>query len=84
MGNSDAAIREYRAVASYYPGARAHYLLGLALKNSGKDEAAVEEFNTMIRDAELAPAHFRKSEKNWLALAARELKDLMARDTTRN
>lgn len=72
-GRSDKAIKEYRAVVGYYPGAQARYRLGLALKNSGQHEAAVDEFKSMIRDAELAPAHFRKSEKNWLDQAGREL-----------
>ena len=72
-GRSDEAIKEYRAVVDYYPGAQARYLLGLALKNSGQEKEAAEEFRDMIRDAQLAPAHFRKSEKNWLDLAGREL-----------
>ena len=72
-GRSDEAIVEYRAVAGYYPGAQARFLLGLALKNTGKEKEAAEEFRGMIRDAELAPAHFRKSERNWLDLAGREL-----------
>jgi hypothetical protein len=75
-GRSDQAIKEYRAVSGYYPGAQARYLLGLALRKSGQIKAAAEEFGSMIRDAELAPAHFRKSEKNWLDLAGRELKTL--------
>jgi len=74
-GRSDEAIKEYRAVAGYYPGAQARFLLGLALKNSGQEDEAAEEFRNMIRDAELAPAHFRKNEKNWLDLAGRELED---------
>ena len=69
----DKAIREYRAVAGYYPGAQARFLLGLALKKSGQEKEAEEEFSSMIRDAELAPAHFRKSEKHWLNLAGKEL-----------
>ncbi len=72
-GRSDEAIKEYRAVVGYYPGAQARFLLGLALKNSGRENEAAGEFRSMIRDAELAPAHFRKSEKNWLDLAGREL-----------
>ncbi len=70
---NDEAITEYRAVASYFPGAQARFLLGLALKKSGQEKEATEEFSGMIRDAELAPAHFRKTEKHWLNQAAREL-----------
>ena len=79
-GRSDEAIKEYRAVAGYFPGAQARFLLGLALKNSGQKEEAAEEFRSMIRDAELAPAHFRKSEKNWLGLAGKELNAIDTQD----
>jgi hypothetical protein len=79
-GRSDQAIKEYRAVAGYFPGAQARFLLGLALKNSGQEEEAAEEFRSMIRDAELAPAHFRKSEKNWLDQAGRELSAINTHD----
>jgi len=72
-GRLQEAIREYRAVAGYFPGAQARFLLGLALKNAGQDKQAEEEFKSMIQDAKLAPAHFRKSEKHWLDRAAREL-----------
>jgi hypothetical protein len=76
-GRNDEAITEYRAVASYFPGAQARFLLGLALKKSGQTNEASEKFRGMIRDAELAPAHFRKSEKHWLNLAGKELADLL-------
>ena len=79
-GRSDEAIKEYHAVAGYFPGAQARFLLGLALKNSGQEEEAAEEFRSMIRDAELAPAHFRKSEKNWLDQAGRELSAINTHD----
>jgi hypothetical protein len=79
-GRSEEAIKEYRAVAGYFPGAQARFLLGLALKNSGQEEEAAEEFRSMIRDAELAPAHFRKSEKNWLDQAGRELSAINTHD----
>ena len=77
--NAD-AIEEYRAVVAYYPGAQARFLLGLALKNSGQENEAAKEFRSMIRDAELAPAHFRKTEKNWLNQAGRELNSLKSQD----
>lgn len=79
-GHREEAIREYRSVATYYPGARARYLLGLALKNGGHENEAVQELQTMIRDAELAPAHFRKSEKNWLDKAKRDLAQISSQN----
>ena len=49
------------------------YRLALALRNAGSETEAAEEWAGMIRDAELAPRHFRKSEKPWLDAARREL-----------
>ena len=75
-GRHEDAISEFRSVAAYYPGAQGRFLFALALKNAGQEKEAAEEFRNMIRDAELAPAHFRKSEKNWLDQAGKELNEL--------
>lgn len=71
-GQIDAAIREYSAVAGYFPGVEARYRLGLCLKRAGKDDAAKSEFDSILTDAKLAPAHFRRSQKHWLDATRRE------------
>lgn len=70
------SIEEYRAVASYYPGAEARYRLASALKSNGDIGEAREEFESILRDARLAPAHFRKSERSWLKASEEALKAL--------
>ncbi len=71
-GQTEAAIREYSSVAGYFPGVEARYRLALCLKNAGRDAAATSELNSILTDARLAPAHFRKSQKYWLDAVRRE------------
>ena len=73
-GRMDQALQEYRSVCNYFPGVEARYRLALALMASGQEGGARGEFEQLINDARLAPAHFRKSQKKWLALAGEQLK----------
>jgi hypothetical protein len=75
-GQIKEALQEYRKVSGYFPGAEARYLLALALNTSGNTTDALNEFKQLVNDADLAPAHFRKSQKKWLALAREQLKAL--------
>jgi hypothetical protein len=75
-GRIKEALQEYRKVSGYFPGAEARYLLALALNTSGNTTDALNEFKQLVNDADLAPAHFRKSQKKWLALAREQLKAL--------
>ena len=75
-GRMDDALKEYRSVANYFPGVEARYRLALALAASGREENARNEFEQLINDARLAPAHFRKSQKKWLGLSGEQFKKL--------
>lgn len=71
------ALSEYREVSSYFPGVEARYRMALALSARGNPADARHEFEQLLNDAELAPPHFRKSQKKWLGLAKNELKKLL-------
>jgi hypothetical protein len=73
---ADEAIEEYRSVSEYYPGVEARYRLAVALAGAGRADDARDAFETLLRDAKLAPPHFRKSQKKWLGLAQDELRKL--------
>ncbi|MCG8465045.1 MAG: tetratricopeptide repeat protein [Xanthomonadales bacterium] len=60
------ALENYVAVSNYFPGAEARFRYCQALQRSGQAQAASEEVTLLLKDAELAPAHFRKSQKSWL------------------
>jgi hypothetical protein len=77
-GKLQRAIDEYRAVAGYYPGARARYQLALAISKTGDSKQAIEQLETLLQDAEHAPRHFRQHEKQWLVKARRDLDQLNA------
>jgi hypothetical protein len=72
-GRIDEAVREYSAVAGYFPGVEARYRLALCLGIAGKDTAARSELDSILNDAKLAPPHFRKSQKTWLDAVKNEI-----------
>ncbi len=69
----DKALKEYSAVAGYFPGVEARYRWALCMKIAGKQQQAIAELESIMQDAKLAPAHFRKSQKPWLDAIKREL-----------
>jgi len=73
VGKIDDAVREYSAVSGYFPGVEARYRLALCLEAAGKATASRTELESILNDAKLAPAHFRKSQKPWLDAVRSEL-----------
>ena len=72
-GQIDKALAKYSAVAKHFPGIEARYRLALCLKTAGRQQESIEEMESIMKDAKLAPAHFRKSQKPWLDAIKREL-----------
>jgi hypothetical protein len=72
-GNLDKAASEYEAVIKYYSGAEARYWYGMFLKRSGKQQQGREVLEQLLKDAQLATAHYRKTQKTWLDRAKKEL-----------
>jgi len=75
-GRLEDAIGEYASVGQYFPGVEARYRLARALAAAGRADEAREAFEALLRDAKLAPPHFRKSQKTWLQRAGEELKQM--------
>lgn len=74
-GNVAKARSEYAVVAGYYPGAEAKVRYAQFLKKQGQTAEARAQLEELLRTAELAPKHARKSQAEWLATAKRELAD---------
>jgi hypothetical protein len=72
-GNLDKADEEYRVLSGYYPGAEARVRYGQLLKRRGDHVAAHRVFQELLDSAQLAPAHYRRVQREWLELARREL-----------
>lgn len=70
----DMAIEEYHKVAGYFPGAEARFRLARAFQRHDRVDDARQEFEQLLTDARLAPAHFRKSQKQWIDKTRQELK----------
>ncbi len=75
-GRMEEALDEFQEVSRYFPGVEARYRLTLALAAAGKTQDAIHELEQLSKDAGLAPAHFRKSQKKWLNLVKEQLKQL--------
>jgi hypothetical protein len=65
----DNAEAEYATVATYYPGVEARVRYAQLLERVDKIELARKEYEDIVAAAELAPAHFRKMQKQWIATA---------------
>jgi hypothetical protein len=72
-GSMEKAAAEYEAIIKYYSGAEARYWYGMFLKRTGKQQQAREVFEQLLKDAQLATAHYRKTQKTWLDKAKREV-----------
>jgi hypothetical protein len=72
LGDLEAAEREFRAVAAYYPGAEARARHGQLLKRLGRTADADQIFGDIVRSAAIAPRHVRQSQAEWIRIAERE------------
>jgi len=71
-GATRRALEEYAALVNYYPGAEARVRQAMLYKKLGEKARADELFAALLKDARLAPKHFRRSEREWIELAERE------------
>ena len=72
-GATDRALKEYEALADYFPGAEARVRLAQLHNQLGHLEAAKSMFHEIVQDARLAPKHFQKTQKEWIDIAKREV-----------
>jgi hypothetical protein len=72
-GRTTRALEEYDTLARYYPGVEARLRLAQLKKDIGETDAAIEELESIVEDARLAPRHFRRTQKEWIDAAKREL-----------
>jgi hypothetical protein len=71
-GNVPKALEEYQSVASYYPGAEASVRYARLLKAQGNTAEATRILRELLDRARIAPAHYRRIQKEWLDAAERE------------
>lgn len=71
-GDTAKALEEYEALAAYYPGAEASVRYAQLLRSAGRGEDAERVLHELLEQARIAPAHYRRTQREWLAIAARE------------
>jgi len=71
-GELGAALREYEVAAAEATGEEARCRYALLLKRSGRADEARRLFERIVLHARVSPAHFRRSEKEWIEIARRE------------
>ena len=70
-GNAQKALTEYQALSSSYPGAEAAVRYAQLLKAQGRTEEARTVARDLLEQARIAPAHYRKAQRDWLDSAQR-------------
>lgn len=73
-GDTAKALEEYAALASYYPGAEAAVRYARLLRGTGQDAEAGRVLTELLEQARIAPAHYRRAQREWLAEAERDQK----------
>lgn len=72
-GSLDRALLEYRALAHAYPGAEAAVRYAQLLERQGQRDEARKVARELLEQARIAPAHYRRAQRDWLDAAARLL-----------
>lgn len=70
-GNVAKALEEYKVLATSYPGAEAGARYAQLLKSQGRPDDARKVAQEMLEAARIAPAHYRRAQKEWLDIAER-------------
>jgi hypothetical protein len=70
-GNVAKALDEYKVLATSYPGAEAGARYAQLLKSQGRADEARKVAQEMLEAARIAPAHYRRAQKEWLDIAER-------------
>lgn len=72
-GEDEAAAHEYAVLAVGFPGEEARVRYGQLLKRLGRPTEAQDFFRQTLARAKVAPRHYRETNREWIAVAEREL-----------
>lgn len=77
LGQTEAALEEYRVLVDFYPGEEGRFRYGCLLARSQRVIEARALFQAQIRRAELMPGYYRRKEQPWLKAAKLELAQIV-------
>jgi hypothetical protein len=70
-GDTARALDEYKVLASSYPGAEGGARYAQLLKSQGRADEARKIAEEIVEAARIAPAHYRRAQREWLDIAER-------------
>jgi len=70
-GNAAKALEEYKVLAHSFPGAEAAARYAQLLAAQGQKDDAKKIAQEMMEESRIAPAHYRKAQKEWLDILER-------------
>jgi hypothetical protein len=70
-GNVVKALEEYKVLATSYPGAEAGARYAQLLKSQGRADEGRKIAQELLEASRIAPAHYRRAQKEWLDIAER-------------
>jgi hypothetical protein len=70
-GNTEKALAEYQTLSTSFPGAEAAVRYAQLLKTQGRSEESRAVAKDLLEQARIAPAHYRKAQRDWLDSAQR-------------
>jgi hypothetical protein len=70
-GNFTKALEEYGTLAPTYPGAEAAVRYAQLLQSQGRREEAQKVARELLEQSRIAPAHYRRAQREWLDQAQR-------------
>jgi len=76
LGETAAALDEYRVLADSYPGEEGRYRYGCLLGRSQRHAEARDVLQSQLKRAALMPGYYRRKEQTWLKAARLELSRL--------
>jgi len=74
VGDLDGAVHEYEALVEGYAGEEARARYALLLKRMDRPVDAQEMFKKVLARAKVAPAYYRKVQREWIELAKEQLR----------
>ena len=72
------ALQEYDAVSAYFAGAEAGCRYATLLESEQRHEEALSLYRDIVDSADVAPRHYQKAQKTWIARARDGVKRLSA------
>lgn len=76
LGDTEAALDEYRVLADSYPGEEGRFRYARLLARNQRHTEARSVLQSQLRRAELMPRYYRRKEQTWLKAAKLELSRL--------